>query len=413
MKKLTFLTAILLATTTFAQVPNYVPTNGLVGWWPFNGNANDESGNGNNGTVNGATLTSDRNGIANMAYSFDGVNDKISSINPNLNNVYSISFWYYLNTNDFQYPIGFGINNLNTSDAYKGYGIGYSSTAPPCLGLNSSKIFVYDAVSTCNTWLESTSISNIQIWQNIVITKINNLTKIYKNGVFDISSSNLSLQGINNLCFGARSDNFAFFNGKLDDIGIWNRALTQQEITNLYNGVYNLPVELTKFSATCSENTTNINWQTASENNSAYFEVFKSRDGEVWTSKTTTPAAGNSTSTIDYSFTDNNEASLVYYKLKQVDKDGKSKEYGPISANCNENTSLSISPNPTNSEFNLVGMENFGTITSIEIKDAAGKVVKVLDPTTTNFSCVGLKAGIYFLAVTSNKTERVIKIIKE
>jgi hypothetical protein len=35
-----------------AQVPSYVPTNGLVGWWPFNGNANDESGNGNNGTVN-------------------------------------------------------------------------------------------------------------------------------------------------------------------------------------------------------------------------------------------------------------------------------------------------------------------------------------------------------------------------
>jgi hypothetical protein len=47
---------------TIAQnVPAYVPTNGLVGWWPFNGNANDESGNGNHGTVNGATLTADRN----------------------------------------------------------------------------------------------------------------------------------------------------------------------------------------------------------------------------------------------------------------------------------------------------------------------------------------------------------------
>jgi hypothetical protein len=42
---------------TAQNVPSYVPTNGLVGWWPFNGNANDESGNGNNGTVNGATLT--------------------------------------------------------------------------------------------------------------------------------------------------------------------------------------------------------------------------------------------------------------------------------------------------------------------------------------------------------------------
>jgi hypothetical protein len=46
---------------SFAQVPSYVPTNGLVGYWPFNGNANDASVNGNNGTVNGATLTTDRN----------------------------------------------------------------------------------------------------------------------------------------------------------------------------------------------------------------------------------------------------------------------------------------------------------------------------------------------------------------
>ena len=56
---------------TMAQnVPNYVPTNGLVGWWPFNGNVNDESGNGNNGTVSGATLAIDRFGDANSAYNF-------------------------------------------------------------------------------------------------------------------------------------------------------------------------------------------------------------------------------------------------------------------------------------------------------------------------------------------------------
>jgi hypothetical protein len=70
-----------LTVNLWGQVPNYVPTNGLVGFWPFNGNANDESGNGNNGTVNGATLTTDRFGVANRAYSFDGVDDFIS-INP-------------------------------------------------------------------------------------------------------------------------------------------------------------------------------------------------------------------------------------------------------------------------------------------------------------------------------------------
>ncbi len=55
-------------TATHAQLPDYPPTEGLVGWWPFNGNANDESGNGNDGVVIGATLTEHRDGNLNAAY---------------------------------------------------------------------------------------------------------------------------------------------------------------------------------------------------------------------------------------------------------------------------------------------------------------------------------------------------------
>ena len=76
MKSKSFLFAtgmILVAQTLVAQVPSYVPTNGLVGYWPFNGNANDESGNGNNLTINGPTLTTDRFGNSNNAYLFQGV----------------------------------------------------------------------------------------------------------------------------------------------------------------------------------------------------------------------------------------------------------------------------------------------------------------------------------------------------
>ena len=76
MKNLLLFGALALSINAFGQVPNYVPTNGLVGWWPFNGNANDESGNANNGTVNGATLTTDRFGDSSSAYDFDG-NDLI------------------------------------------------------------------------------------------------------------------------------------------------------------------------------------------------------------------------------------------------------------------------------------------------------------------------------------------------
>ena len=54
---------IMLSTQTLmAQVPSYVPTNGLVGYWPFNGNANDVSGNGFDGIVTGATSSNDRYG---------------------------------------------------------------------------------------------------------------------------------------------------------------------------------------------------------------------------------------------------------------------------------------------------------------------------------------------------------------
>ena len=88
MKKalLSLVTSFLIISSLLAQVPAYVPTNGLVGYWPFNGNANDESGNGNHGTVNGATLTTDRNGNANAAYSFDGISNFIEVINsPSIN----------------------------------------------------------------------------------------------------------------------------------------------------------------------------------------------------------------------------------------------------------------------------------------------------------------------------------------
>ena len=81
MKKIILLLAMGVALTTqtlFAQVPSYVPTDGLVGYWPFNGNANDESGNGNNGTaINGVLMTTDRFNNLNSAYSFDGIDDRI------------------------------------------------------------------------------------------------------------------------------------------------------------------------------------------------------------------------------------------------------------------------------------------------------------------------------------------------
>lgn len=71
---------------------------GLIAYYPFNGNADDESGNGNDGTINGATLIADRNNNPNSAYSFDGIDDYIdlggnTLFNLSAYNEFSVSVW--------------------------------------------------------------------------------------------------------------------------------------------------------------------------------------------------------------------------------------------------------------------------------------------------------------------------------
>lgn len=86
-----------LACTVFAQtLPVYVPSNNLVAWYPFSGNAQDGSTHAYHGTVNGAQITADRNGLPGHAYSFNGISDYISlPLVTELNNqtYFTLSFW--------------------------------------------------------------------------------------------------------------------------------------------------------------------------------------------------------------------------------------------------------------------------------------------------------------------------------
>jgi len=95
-----------LALTSFLNSNFFVIENldsGLIGYWPFNGDANDESGNGNHGVINGATLTCDRYGNPDMAYSFDG-NDYITALRPGLT-TFTVSCWVYIEQVQYYTPI--------------------------------------------------------------------------------------------------------------------------------------------------------------------------------------------------------------------------------------------------------------------------------------------------------------------
>jgi hypothetical protein len=237
MKKILLLLALGVALTTqtlFAQVPSYVPTTGLVGYWPFNGNANDISGNNNNGTNNGATLTSDRFGNVNSAYNFDGINDFIQLQCPTLNNSITISLWAY---DEGGYP-----NNNSINPRY--------ISAESCNGGFALINNVYDTPTglffSRNRGVFSTALfSNVSpsynIQQHIVFTYDGSIGKYYLNGNLVSTVNNIGAISLtSNLYFGkggcsSLGQMVDAFKGKLDDIGIWDRALSQEEITNLYN----------------------------------------------------------------------------------------------------------------------------------------------------------------------------------
>jgi len=235
------LTTLTLCTTLtlHAQPPSYVPTNGLVGWWPFNGNANDESGNGNNGTVNAATLTDDRFGNSGSAYLFNGIDNYISiddSPSLDVQNV-TISAWY----NCFDYGLssqlnqGHIVSKRETSGWGQSFQLALESTTPVngiwatyTIGSNGSVSYNSNSDLVTNAWVHA------------VYTHDNNSAKLYINGVAVSASSVIGGLSSNNLpmWIGARpfaGSNSAFYHGTLDDIGIWNRALTPAEVQALYS----------------------------------------------------------------------------------------------------------------------------------------------------------------------------------
>ena len=228
MKKLLLLLLVLSVFASYAQVPSYVPTNGLVGYWPFNGNANDESGNGNNGTVNGATLTTDRFGNANGAYHFTlASSNYISTPGNNLpigSSSSTMSIWFN----------AAGFSNSGLSRAMLSYGI-WNSNKARYIGQRGGSANVLTYAQLFND-KNCTFNYSLNTWYNFVVTYDTGVVKMYINsnliGTYTITGTATS-QG--NVYFGCHPSLGDFFDGNLDDAAIYNRALTQSEITGLYN----------------------------------------------------------------------------------------------------------------------------------------------------------------------------------
>ena len=243
---------VLSATEITALYESYNPgivvsdlQKGLVGQWKMDGNAKDATPNSNHGTVTGATLTTDRKGQANKAYSFNGSTDKIvfsDSSNytaTTAGNGLTVSLWIYSNASQADYAVAVGKWN-NSAVATKEWLFRFATS-------NTWEFRLLDSDNNDSRGRTTTATIPTGTWTHVLGTTdgaASPTTKIYFNGVQSDTGdlTGASYNGMNDttskLYFGALentpSADGSFLNGLLDDVRVYNRVLSATEITALY-----------------------------------------------------------------------------------------------------------------------------------------------------------------------------------
>jgi hypothetical protein len=225
-----------------APRPPPPPTNGLVAYYPFNGNANDASGHGNNGTVNGATLTSDRFGSPNSAYSFDGVSSDIlvpETLFGPTDPAWTVSLW--ITTDNGPYTV-------QQELFYKSCVNGEVS-----LDIQAGLISFRPNLATSGYMSVTAPVRSNSVIHLVGVYQKGQSISLYTNGVLATNSvvpnENLHVQALSlQSALGAYhygSSPSYHFRGVIDDVVVYNRALSSAEIQQLYNPQPAVPPQIT------------------------------------------------------------------------------------------------------------------------------------------------------------------------
>lgn len=174
------------------------------------------------------------------------------------------------------------------------------------------------------------------------------------------------------------------------------------------------PVELTQFKGNCTEGKVSLQWQTATEQNSAYFDVLYSASPQTgWKSIANIAAKGNSTVVNDYSTAAQSLSRLSYYRLRQVDKDGSAHYSATIAVECKSKEHyLKVYPNPAHDMFMLESDITEGAL-NVEVLNYLGQTIlkKTFDGVVLyplEISLDGIKqSGAYMVKVSRSNGEMV------
>jgi hypothetical protein len=225
---------LLVPLTAAAQVPNYLPTEGLVLFMDFDGDVDDNSGAGNSGTPYGIQYTENRFGIPGMAAEF-GSNKWIeishsSSINFVLGDSLTWSIW-----------IQTAPSSVGQTLFHKWNGIVQTTSYPLEARCSSSGESISSRTFCVGNQSDHGYVSNpvgLGEWTHALMTQTPDSTFLYVNGV-KVDTGIITQSGCSNntsLTIGRKFGVYPrYFFGNLDDFGIWNRVLTEEEISAIYS----------------------------------------------------------------------------------------------------------------------------------------------------------------------------------
>ena len=196
-----------------------------VGLWHFDGDADDTSGNSNDGTVTGATLVSGKFG---QCYDFDGSNDYITvahSAELDATSAVSIALWIYVE--DFGAWSGIVCKGTNTLN----YGLNQAADG-------SGKLQFFSGGSPWTSYVQSTAVVPTGEWKHVAVTWDAGTVKFFIDGSLDSTHSVAWSLSTNSeaLIIGADFPGASqYFNGKIDELALWTRVLSPTEITDIYD----------------------------------------------------------------------------------------------------------------------------------------------------------------------------------
>jgi hypothetical protein len=215
-----------------AQIPSYVPVSGLQCYYPFNGNGNDASVLNNHLTNNGAVLTTDRFGTTDAAYNFNGSTQFLIRNTPsftfNPTSTFTVSLWHNRNTSSV---VGIPIMHA-TNTAGNFIWIFQTGATSMQFGTNKQQ----------SSWIWAQSTSTTNVWTHIVLVYNAGAMTLYKDNVA-VATGTFNHTGVTSATlplYIGRGIGGSYFNGKIDDIGIWNRCLSACEINDLFTATNTL-----------------------------------------------------------------------------------------------------------------------------------------------------------------------------